>query len=589
MEREAQRQRELKAAQELAETQSRAAKQLRRRALYLSLTVVIALGMAAAAIAFGRQSSRNANLAGQNMSAAQSASTQAVAQQATAEAANLVSQVQKATAQSASTQAVGEASLRATSEAVTAQEAAIAESRALSAEAINKMPVDMQLSLLLSLQAIKTSNTREAQNALHQVFQASRLRVWLHNNFTSDGVTAISPDGDRFATLNAFRGKEVKVWKMGDSLAEIGPKSLITITNPVGPPFPDFNNGNIITYSPDGSLLATVGISTTAKIWDARSGELLHTLAGHTDLVNGVFFSPDSRWLATTSYDKTVKLWDVQTGQVQATLTDFTDLTYAAVFSPDGNTLVTGSGDQTVIFWDVRGLAAGGQPKAFFTLPFVGKGTPGAISFSPDGKRLAVGVDNTGYVYELDFSLAAPARFLYNLIGHQGNIHTIAFSPDGKKLATAAGDNTPGNNRVKIWDAETGQEQYTLAGETNYAAFSPDGNRLITSSGGVQIWDISPSGNQELFNLPGLNKFYFSSDGKRWLSVDNDRGVAQFWEHSPTGLKAMGSFKFNPGGPDTTNWAAPDPDLKRLVTVENVAGEGVDGAGLGYCIWPGNL
>ena len=365
-------------------------------------------------------------------------------------------------------------------------------------------------------------------------------------------MAAVSPDGDRFAVFDGCEGSAVKIWKMGDSLAEIGPSPLITMTNPIDL-CPDFTNGNIITYSPDGSLLAAVGISNTAKIWDARTGNPLHTLQGHTDLVNGIFFSPDSQWLATTSYDRTVKLWDVKTGQVQATLTGYTDLTYAAVFSPDGNTLVTGSADQTVIFWDVRGMAAGGQPRAFYTLSFVGKGTPGAISFSPDGKRLAIGVDKTGWVYEIDFSQAVPARFLYNLIGHQGNIHSIVFSPDGKRLVTAAGDNTPGNNRAKIWDAETGQEQYTLAGDTNYAAFSPDGNRLLTSSGGVQIWDISPSGNQELINLPGSNKFYFSPDGKRWLSVDNSQGVAQFWEPSPSGLKPLNSFKFDPGNPDSNS------------------------------------
>jgi WD40 repeat protein/transcriptional regulator with XRE-family HTH domain len=579
LEREAQRQRELKAAQELAETQSRAAKQLRWRALYLSLTAVIAVGMALAAIAFGQQASRNASLAGQNLSAAQSASTQAVAQKSTAVSANLLSQAQKATAQAASTQAVSEASLRATSEANTAQEGAIAESRALSAEAINKMPVDMQLSLLLALQAIKISDTREAQNALHQVFQSSRLRAWVPGNWQPsdcftvgyDGVAAVSPQGDRFAVFNG-RGATVKVWKMGDSQAEIGPSPLMTMTNPIAP-FPDFTYGDVIAYSPDGSLLAAVGINNIAKIWDARSGDLLHNLAGHTDLVNGVFFSPDGRWLATTSYDRTVKIWDMKTGQAQATLTDFTDLTYAAVFSPDGNTLVTGSGDQTVIFWDVRGLAAGGQPRAFYTLSFVGKGTPGAISFRPDGKRLAIGVDNTGWVYDIDFSQAVPPKFLYNLIGHQGNINSIVFSPDGKMLITTAGNNTPGNNRAKIWDAETGQEQYTLAGETNYAAFSPDGKRLLTSSCRVQIWDVSPLGNQELFNLPGFDMFYFSPDGKRWLSVDNERGVAQFWEPSPTGLKALSGFKFDPGGPNSPDRAVPDPDLKRLVTVGARPGE----------------
>jgi WD40 repeat protein/transcriptional regulator with XRE-family HTH domain len=587
LEREAQRQRELEVAQKLAEAerqraeeQGRAARRLRQRALFLSLAVVMAIGMALAAIAFGQQASRNASLAGQNLSAAQSAGTQAVAQQATAEAASLLSQAEKATAQAASTQAISEANLRATSEAGTVKQAAIAESRALSAEAINKMPVDMQLSLLLALQAVKTSNTREAQNALHQVFQASRLRAGVPGNWQPsdcftvgyDGVAAVSPDGDRFAVFNG-RGGLVKIWKMGDSQAEIGPSPLITMTNPIAP-FPDFTYGDIIAYSPDGSLLAAVGINNIAKIWDARTGDLLHTLVGHADLVNGVFFSPDGQWLATTSYDRTVKIWDVKTGQPHATLTDFTDLTYAAVFSPDGNTLVTGSGDQTVIFWDVRGLAAGSQPRAFYTLSFVGKGTPGAISFSPDGKRLAIGVDTTGWVYAIDFSQASPARFLYNLIGHQGNINSIVFSPDGKRLATAAGNNTPGNNRTKIWDAETGQEQYTLAGDTNYAAFSPDGKRLLTSSCRVQIWDVSPSGNQELLNLPGFNMFYFSPDGKRWLSVDNERGIAQFWEPSPSGLMEKSSFTFSPGGPHSPDRAIPDPDLKRLVTVEDMPGEG---------------
>jgi WD40 repeat protein/transcriptional regulator with XRE-family HTH domain len=593
LEREAQRQRELEAARKLVETQAEAAQRLRRRAVFLSLAVVIAIGMALAAISFGQQSNHNANLADQNLSVAQSASTQAVAQQSTAESASLLSQARKATAEAASTQAVGQSNLRATSEADTVQEAAIAESRALSAEAMNKLSVDHQLSLLLALQAIKTSNTNEAQNALHQVFQASRLRAWLPGPAAGSIPgdcnilfgPAFSPLGDRFAVFDIEGNAAVKIWKMGDSLADIGPTPLITVTDPITLSGEYSTNGNMITFSPDGSLLASMGISDTAKVWDARTGDLLHTLEGHTDLVNGLFFSPDGRWLATTNQDRTVKIWDVKTGQVRANLTGHTGVTNSAVFSPDGRYLVTGSADQTAIFWDLSQMAAGGQPRPFYTLSFVGTGTPGAIAFTPDGKRLAIGAGKTGYVYELDFSKAVPVKFLYNLIGHQGDIHTILFSPDGKRLVTAAGDNTPGNNRTKIWDAETGLEQYTLAGDTNYAALSPDGNRLITASCRAQIWDVSPSGNQELFNLPGSKLFYFSLDGKRWLSVDNSNGVAQFWEPSPTGLKPLSSFKFDPGDPplnsfkydpgdpDSPKMAVPDRDLKRLVTVGARPGE----------------
>ena len=82
---------------------------------------------------------------------------------------------------------------------------------------------------------------------------------------------AVSPKGDRFATLG--QGGGVEVWKMADTLAEIGPSPLITITNRLDYDPSYAASGYTIAYSPDGSLLATVGISNTAKIWDANSGK----------------------------------------------------------------------------------------------------------------------------------------------------------------------------------------------------------------------------------------------------------------------------------------------------------------------------
>ena len=59
LEQEAQRQRELEAAQKLAEMQSRAAKQLRRRAMFLSGVSVLAIVLAGFAFLFSRQSRTN--------------------------------------------------------------------------------------------------------------------------------------------------------------------------------------------------------------------------------------------------------------------------------------------------------------------------------------------------------------------------------------------------------------------------------------------------------------------------------------------------------------------------------------------------
>jgi WD40 repeat protein len=63
------------------------------------------------------------------------------------------------------------------------------------------------------------------------------------------------------------------------------------------------------TFSPNGTLVATSSRDHTARLWDAATGQLIHTLTGHTDTVNGVAFSPDGRLLATSSGDHTARLW----------------------------------------------------------------------------------------------------------------------------------------------------------------------------------------------------------------------------------------------------------------------------------------
>jgi WD40 repeat protein len=88
------------------------------------------------------------------------------------------------------------------------------------------------------------------------------------------------------------------------------------------------------------------------EVWDAHTGQEVHTLKGHTEPVTSVAFSPDGQRLVSASQDNTIKLWDAQTGQLALTLKGHTEPVTSVAFSPDGHRLASASMDQTVKIWD---------------------------------------------------------------------------------------------------------------------------------------------------------------------------------------------------------------------------------------------
>ena len=100
-----------------------------------------------------------------------------------------------------------------------------------------------------------------------------------------------------------------------------------------------------VAFSPDGRLLATASMDSTAKLWDPATGECVRTVTGHGAGLRGVAFSPDGRLLATASTDKTARLWDPATGKRLCTLVGRIAVVCGVAFSPDGRMLATASMD----------------------------------------------------------------------------------------------------------------------------------------------------------------------------------------------------------------------------------------------------
>jgi WD40 repeat protein/tRNA A-37 threonylcarbamoyl transferase component Bud32 len=281
-------------------------------------------------------------------------------------------------------------------------------------------------------------------------------------------------------------------------------------------------HGHSVCFSPDGQRLATASVGT-ARVWDARTGDELLSLKGHTETVTSVCFSPDGQRLATASWDNTAKVWDTRTGKELHSLKGHTKTVTSVCFSPDGRRLATASWDHTAKVWDAR------TGKELLTL-YGHIGSVTCVCFSADGRRLASVCDlKTATVWD-----ARTGQELLTLRGHTQRVVSVSFSPDGQRLATASWDDT-----AKVWDVRTGQELLTLRGHTQRVvsvSFSPDGQRLATASSDhtAKVWDARTG--QELLTLKGhsgdVSCVGFSADGQRLATASEDR-TAKVWDARP--------------------------------------------------------
>ncbi|KAJ5718705.1 hypothetical protein N7488_004351 [Penicillium malachiteum] len=207
----------------------------------------------------------------------------------------------------------------------------------------------------------------------------------------------------------------------------------------------------------------------TVWIWDPATGQSVATLKGHSDLVRSITWSPDGSQLASGSIDKTVRIWDPTTGQSVATLKGHSDLVRSITWSPDGSQLASGSIDKTVRIWDPTTGQSVSTLKGY-------SDSVRSITWSLDGSQLASGsIDKTVWIWD-----PATGQSVATLKGHSDSVDSIAWSLDGSQLASGSYDET-----VRIWDPATGQSMSTLStGFTSFVKFDiADSNFLHTDAG----------------------------------------------------------------------------------------------------------
>ena len=101
---------------------------------------------------------------------------------------------------------------------------------------------------------------------------------------------------------------------------------------------------SVVSFSPDGELLATAGVGGTVKLWEVKTGRLHASLKGHSS-APAMAFSPDGGTLATGA--GTLTLWDVPSGQERLTFKQ-TQVVTSLAFAQGGAVLLAGFGNGRV-------------------------------------------------------------------------------------------------------------------------------------------------------------------------------------------------------------------------------------------------
>ncbi|MCO6042887.1 protein kinase [Aeoliella sp. ICT_H6.2] len=353
------------------------------------------------------------------------------------------------------------------------------------------------------------------------------IRIWDLSTQTSKvlppahkrGVLAVafSPDGLYFATSGSDGA--VLLWDANSA-------DMIRVINEEEAP------GWSIAYSPDGRYLA-VGFSESLLVWDMVTGEATYRFEGLEGPLESTAFSPNGRYLAGAS-KKGATVWDLASGvevrswrcyggkdfntglafSLDSELLAFVDSggfrlvefqtgnevlnvnghslgINDLTVSPDGKRLATCADDRTVKLWDV----ATGKEVLTFELDFY----PLTLAFSPNG----VGLACAGYGRDIVLWDATPrgTNPLRWYAGHKGPITTVTFSPNGERAFSTSGW-PAGDNTVRVWDVQTGEEVQRFEGHENNnidASFLPDGQRVLSGAGDgtLRLWDIA-TGEEEL-------------------------------------------------------------------------------------------
>ncbi len=317
-------------------------------------------------------------------------------------------------------------------------------------------------------------------------------------------------------------------------------------------------DGNVLTFSPDGQLLA-LSERGTIRLWNPATGESVRQFEAHRDDIWALAFSPDGSLLASAGRDNAVTVWEVRPGKSPRPLTGVGHWLDLLGLAADGQTLLTRSAEGSLNVWDVRDgrrlrtLANGEDrierflfgPDTGRTLALLwqdvqrGRDRPAfsrericCSAFAPDNALLAIGSVEDGSILLLrktdegiehcrleDSAPVQEAKKRRLTI----SVDKLTFSPDGRTLAATYSD-----GRLILWESRTGRPRHILSlprhgNPYRCLEFSPDG-RLLALSNRNALYLVESASGQRFKEWPlgsdWIDSVVFAPDNRTLAAGD---------------------------------------------------------------------
>ncbi len=282
------------------------------------------------------------------------------------------------------------------------------------------------------------------------------------------GFAAFSPDGSLLAT--GASGGSVKLWD---------PR-----TGEMRRAFSGYSRVTCLQFSADGRSLVVSRSSGPCRIISVETGEQRDGAPGFASAVWGAALSPDGSKLATAGISQAAALWDGTTGRELARFKGHLRGAGQVLWTPDGSKFMTGGADGTVKIWPA-------SPRV--RVPEQLSGGLAKHPFSTEGRRLLMALPKGKTAVHAWPSLEQE--------GEAAIGEPLGFLATGEALGYVEPTESPGSRFAQAWSVpgfQPGKKtQLAGASEETHRVSVPDPARWswgVTARGDARAWDLANGG-----------------------------------------------------------------------------------------------